>query len=248
MTTRNTRQAVSELELAEIRRRSEAATPGPWKAFIEGRDHESGSDFIATGEGASRGEDIELSGATPADFDFIANARQDIPKLLDEIERLRALLKKDVGGGGGNGAGGGAGGGVGGGFGSGSLTGQEAFTVAWAGTFFEKLADGGYNYTRARVMLSGTENAVCSPGVSPTSSNNLHVTFFTALAPRAYSLAEANVIGGVPYAGYAAATGSVTLTTVSTTRLEGSFDVSTTRGDGGLAPLTGSFTAPACSW
>ena len=30
-----------------------------------------------------------MIGATQADFDFIANARQDIPKLLEEIERLR---------------------------------------------------------------------------------------------------------------------------------------------------------------
>lgn len=79
-------------ELREIRERSATATPGPWKAFLEGRDHQSGSDFIRTGEGATRGEDIEMSGAAPADYDFIANARQDIPRLLEEIERLRELL------------------------------------------------------------------------------------------------------------------------------------------------------------
>lgn len=41
-----------------------------------------------TGFGDSRGEDIELSGATADDQDFIAQARQDIPRLLKEIERL----------------------------------------------------------------------------------------------------------------------------------------------------------------
>jgi hypothetical protein len=55
-----------------VRARSFAATRGPWKAYIEGRDHESGSSFIMTGERANRGEDIELSGATVADYDFIA--------------------------------------------------------------------------------------------------------------------------------------------------------------------------------
>ena len=35
-----------------------------------------------TGEHDERGEDIEMLGATKADFDFVANARQDIPKLL----------------------------------------------------------------------------------------------------------------------------------------------------------------------
>ena len=75
---------LSDIELAEIRKRADNATKGPWKAFIEDRDFECGSSFIQTQE-----RDIELTGATEADYDFIANARQDIPKLLDEIERLK---------------------------------------------------------------------------------------------------------------------------------------------------------------
>jgi len=73
-------------ELTEIRNRSEQATPGPWKSYIEGRDCQSGSSFIMTG-----GEDIYLSGASLADQDFIASARQDIPRLIAEIERLRNI-------------------------------------------------------------------------------------------------------------------------------------------------------------
>jgi hypothetical protein len=42
-----------------------------------------------TGSDENRGADIEMSGATIADRDFIAHARQDIPRLLDEIENLR---------------------------------------------------------------------------------------------------------------------------------------------------------------
>lgn len=75
---------ISDNELSEIKNRAEAATKGPWKAYVEGRDMEIGSSFIQTEE-----NDIEMIGATQADFDFIANARQDIPKLLEEIERLR---------------------------------------------------------------------------------------------------------------------------------------------------------------
>lgn len=63
--------------------------PAPWKAWIEGRDHTSGSSFIMTGEGEQRGEDLEMSGATDADYDFIAHARQDIPKLIKELRALR---------------------------------------------------------------------------------------------------------------------------------------------------------------
>ena len=43
----------------------------------------SGDHFIQTG-----GEDIYLVGATLADQDFIANARQDLPTLIEEIRAL----------------------------------------------------------------------------------------------------------------------------------------------------------------
>lgn len=58
--------------LDEIERRCAAATPGPWKSFVEGRDHDSGDSFIRTG-----GDDMYLVGATRADQDFIASTRQE---------------------------------------------------------------------------------------------------------------------------------------------------------------------------
>lgn len=80
-------------ELDEIAARAAVATPGPWKASVEGRDHDSGSDFIMTSDGmGGRGEDIEPSGATLADLDFIAHAREDVPRLVLEVLRLRSLL------------------------------------------------------------------------------------------------------------------------------------------------------------
>lgn len=73
--------------LRDIDLRCKGATAGPWTSFVEGRDHTSGSSFIQTA-----GEDIELSGATEADFDFIAHAREDVPRLLAEVQRLQAVL------------------------------------------------------------------------------------------------------------------------------------------------------------
>ena len=84
---------LTDEELAAIKARYEAATPGPWQPYIEGRDHVSGSCFIRTGEGAARGDDMELTGATEADYDFIAHARQDMPRLLEEVEGLRKFVK-----------------------------------------------------------------------------------------------------------------------------------------------------------
>ena len=80
---------ISEEELKEIENRCNQAQPGPWKAYIEGRDCESGSSFIMTGQEENRGEDIEMFGASIADYDFIANSRQDIPRLINEIRELK---------------------------------------------------------------------------------------------------------------------------------------------------------------
>jgi hypothetical protein len=82
---------ITDEELKQIELRCSNAQQGPWKAFIEGRDHESGSDFIMTGVDDQRGEDIEMIGATDADYDFIANAKQDIPRLIEEVRRLKSI-------------------------------------------------------------------------------------------------------------------------------------------------------------
>jgi hypothetical protein len=61
--------------------------------MVEGRDHTSGDNFIMIGEGTTRGEDMYISRgqrqASVADQDFIAHARQDIPRLVHEITALR---------------------------------------------------------------------------------------------------------------------------------------------------------------
>jgi len=82
-------KSISDDELLRIERQCSTATSGPWVSFVEGRDHQSGSDFIRTPRG-----DIELSGASRADQDFIASARQDIPRLLNEVRQLKQLLSQ----------------------------------------------------------------------------------------------------------------------------------------------------------
>lgn len=81
----NTFDGMTDEELEKIEARLRGAAPGPWVSFVEGRDHDSGDSFIQT-----PAEDIYLSGATVADQDFIAHAREDLPKLLIEVRRLRA--------------------------------------------------------------------------------------------------------------------------------------------------------------
>ena len=78
---------MKDTEIKQIQERCERATKGPWISFVEGRDHTSGCSFIRTA-----GDDIELTGASADDQDFIAHARQDVPALIEEICRLRKIL------------------------------------------------------------------------------------------------------------------------------------------------------------
>lgn len=87
-----TKEELTIEQIDEIQVRCDRASSGPWRSMIEGRDHTSGSSFIMIGPPAQRGPDIELSGATADDQDFIAHARQDVPRLLQEVKRLRKLL------------------------------------------------------------------------------------------------------------------------------------------------------------
>ena len=75
---------ISDQEFDRIEERARMAASGPWSSFVEGRDHTSGSSFIQT-----PASDIELLGASIADQNFIAHARDDIPRLLAEIRRFR---------------------------------------------------------------------------------------------------------------------------------------------------------------
>ena len=93
-------EELTEQELADIRARCEAATGGPWRFVEEGRDNTSGDSFIMTGPPRGRNGDLYLTtdkrDGSHADYEFIAHARQDIPRLLDEVERLRRLVAESA--------------------------------------------------------------------------------------------------------------------------------------------------------
>lgn len=67
--------------------------PAPWRAMVEGRDHESGDSFIQVGEDWDRGEDIYVTrDSGPADaplLDLIAAARTYLPLLIEEVRAYR---------------------------------------------------------------------------------------------------------------------------------------------------------------
>ena len=82
---------MSEEQIKKIMEMCEKAAKGPWTSFIEGRDFTSGSSFIRTGN-IEDDYEIEFIRIRDEDQDFIAMARNVIPELIDEINRLKDLL------------------------------------------------------------------------------------------------------------------------------------------------------------
>ena len=89
---------VTDEYLDEIQARCDATLPGPWRSFIEGRDHWGGDHFIQITPDRDDMPDLYLTWDDRvfrgADQDFIAHAREDVPALLQEVRRLRALVDR----------------------------------------------------------------------------------------------------------------------------------------------------------
>ncbi len=86
---------MTDLDLTAIKKRAEAATPGPWWAWDRGVGW-----VIGLGDGRDergRPEDRLPEGfrtdiGRAEDAEFIAAARTDIPALVAELERMQRLL------------------------------------------------------------------------------------------------------------------------------------------------------------
>jgi len=86
--------------LNEIEARANAATPGPWEANSETGGSDVGDYTIygikevAPADWASDSSSsfAYCEGMEKPDAEFIAHARQDIPRLIDEVRRLTRLL------------------------------------------------------------------------------------------------------------------------------------------------------------
>lgn len=103
-------EPVTEQELAAMEKRIAAAAPAPWWGWLETRDGTGGESYIQITPDSEEDEEIYIRrfvGARElkspdvqldADIDFIAHAREDMPRLIAEIRRLRAL-HDDKGGG-----------------------------------------------------------------------------------------------------------------------------------------------------
>jgi hypothetical protein len=86
---------LSEEELDRMERRVAAATLGPWLPEGDEAELTTNVSIIELGLCNELGtfKSIELVGASAADHEFIVNARQDMPRLLQEVRALRARLQ-----------------------------------------------------------------------------------------------------------------------------------------------------------
>jgi hypothetical protein len=92
--------SISDDELEEIERRAAAASPAPWESFVFPNPNDD--DFIRIGGVDDSQPDMYVQhylGAgvvqvPGADLDFIAHARQDIPRLVAEVRRLKANTER----------------------------------------------------------------------------------------------------------------------------------------------------------
>lgn len=97
---------MAEGELAEIRERLEKATPGPWEADVFTKEEgpvviseapefalDDSLKHIVGGESNNEGIDFP-TGLAWADAEFIAHARTDMRRLLEEVSRLKAEIHK----------------------------------------------------------------------------------------------------------------------------------------------------------
>jgi hypothetical protein len=80
-------------ELEEIEALADAATPGPWKAFLEHSQPIGGCSVILV-DGLNDAPDMYLwlgnEMAPDEDFEFVAHARYDVPWLVAEVRRSKA--------------------------------------------------------------------------------------------------------------------------------------------------------------
>lgn len=85
------RMSMADERLAEIEARAQAATEGPWRVqSVRRADNEIGVFVAYVGSLAVLANEPNKS--EQEDATFVAHARTDIPDLLAEVRRLRAVL------------------------------------------------------------------------------------------------------------------------------------------------------------
>lgn len=84
---------LSEERLAEIRHRTDAATPGPWHVEDDKRDLNR---WVTSESGTLEANFGYLGNRNQDDAQFVAHAREDVPALLVELDRRTVALETAI--------------------------------------------------------------------------------------------------------------------------------------------------------
>lgn len=86
---------MNQAKLDEIRELLENISPGPWKVANDNRDTEYFPFWVIGGNEVEDGEwFMELHVGHKSDADFVAQARELVPELLDEVEQIERKYEK----------------------------------------------------------------------------------------------------------------------------------------------------------
>lgn len=85
----------ADLDLDAIEARATAATPGPWGHGL-GYDQDDPGAYVYQDFGVGNVVATGRDPIAPPDVEFIAHARVDVPALITEVRRLRALLAQEA--------------------------------------------------------------------------------------------------------------------------------------------------------
>ena len=88
----STTEPMTREQLDAIQARLDDATSGPWGCYGDGAHEVFDAGEYSDGD---QGEVVAAVIDKPSDAVFIAHAREDVPALLAEVERLRALTTVD---------------------------------------------------------------------------------------------------------------------------------------------------------
>ncbi|MEV6106682.1 hypothetical protein AB0M28_18470 [Streptomyces sp. NPDC051940] len=101
-------EELTEDELAEMEARVARASAGPWVPVLETQGATGGASCIQLAPDTTDLDDGEMylsrfvngrqtlispNAQLDADLDFIASAREDVPRLISEVRRLQAMLR-----------------------------------------------------------------------------------------------------------------------------------------------------------
>lgn len=87
---------LTQAELNEIKERAEKAVSGPWSVDVQTESCDQYGEIYEIVQSDVFLAPVVAESNSEADAEFIAHAREDIPKLVAEVERLKSAIAEAI--------------------------------------------------------------------------------------------------------------------------------------------------------